>query len=119
MHIARSALIVLLALAPVTLFAQEMPTTAPAQEAAAPAPAPAVRTASAILQPALSQAQETLSTLKVEKWKKGSVRDEAGANVSALLHDLQTNIPPLLAASDSEPTALSSAIPLIKHLDAF
>jgi hypothetical protein len=123
MHMVLSALIVSLALAPAALFAQEAPTTAPAtqppsatQPAAATAP---LRSASTILQPALSQAQETLSTLKIDKWKKGSVRDEAGENVKALLRDLQANIPPLLAASDAEPSALSRALPLIKHLDAF
>lgn len=60
-----------------------------------------------------------LTGLKIDRWKKGSVRDEAGDNVSALLRDLQTNIPPLLAATDAEPGALSRAIPLTKHLDAF
>ena len=119
MHILRSAVIVSLAFAPAVLFAQKAPTTAPAPQAVEAAPAAPVRTASAILQPALSQAQETLSTLKVDKWKKGSVRDVAGENVRALLHDLQTNIPPLITAADAEPASLSRAMPLIKHLDAF
>jgi hypothetical protein len=119
MHILRSAVIVSLAFAPAVLFAQKAPTTAPAPQAVEGAPAAPIRTASAILQPALSQAQETLSTLKVDKWKKGSVRDEAGENVRALLHDLQTNIPPLITAADAEPASLSRAMPLIKHLDAF
>jgi hypothetical protein len=122
MQMFRSALIVSFALAPLALLAQETPTTAPGQQPAAQSPeaaVPAARTASAVLQPALSQAQETLSGLKIEKWKKGSVRDEAGENVRALLHDLQTNIPPLLAAADAEPSALSHAMPLMKHLDAF
>lgn len=110
------ALMVSLGFAPAVLVAQQTAAPSAAPQAAA---APAVRTASSILQPALSQAQETLSTLKIDKWKRGSVRDEAGENVSALLHDLQTNIPPLLAAADAEPTALSRAMPLMKHLDAF
>jgi hypothetical protein len=93
---------------------------APAAEAApAPAPAPPAVTASSLLQPALTQAQTTLSAMKTDKWKKGSVRDEAGQNIAALLHDLQSNIPPLMTAADAEPTALSRAIPLMKHLDAF
>jgi hypothetical protein len=101
--------------APIATQGVQAPATA--ANAAAP-PAPAV-TATSLLQPALTQAQATLSTLKIDKWKKGSVRDEAGANVNALLHDLQTNIPPLITAADAEPGALSRAIPLIKHLDAF
>jgi len=119
MQIVRSALILSLALAPAALFAQEASSAPAAPQAVEAAPAAPIRSASGILQPALSQAQETLSTLKIDKWKKGSVRDEAGQNVNALLHDLQANIPPLLTAADAEPAALSRAIPLIKHLDAF
>lgn len=91
---------------------------APGQAAPAAAVTPGV-TASSLLQPALTQTQTMLSTIKVDKWKKGSVRDEAGQNVAALQRDLQTNIPPLVTAADAEPTALSRAFPLIKHLDAF
>ena len=107
----------------ITVRAQD---TAPAGQsqppaAAAPANAPAVAavTASSVLQPALTQTQATLGTIKLDKWKKGSVRDEAGQNVAALLHDLQGNIPALMTAADAEPTALSRSLPLMKHLDAF
>jgi hypothetical protein len=79
---------------------------------------PAV-TASSLLQPALTQTQSTLSALKIDKWKKGTVRDEAGQNISSLIHDLQGNIPTLITAADAEPNALSRALPLTKHLDAF
>ena len=75
--------------------------------------------ASALLKPALAQSLSTLSTLKVDKWKKGSVRDEAGGNVNALVRDLQENIPTLITAADAEPASLSRALPLMKHLDAF
>jgi hypothetical protein len=91
------------------------PQAAPANT---PAAAPAV-TASSLLQPALTQTQSALSTMKTDKWKKGSVRDEATQNISALLRDLQGNLPPLMTAADAEPTALSRALPLMKHLDAF
>lgn len=112
---------------------QAQPTPVPAQGPAAPGPATATASttapggtsvapavsASTVLQPALSQTQATLSELKIDKWKKGSVRDEAGGNVHSLLHDLETNLPPLLTAADAEPGSLSRAIPLMKHLDAF
>jgi hypothetical protein len=88
---------------------------APASATAAAGPA----TAADLLQPALSSAQSTLTSLKLDKWKKGSVRDEAESNVSALLNDLTTNIQPLITAADSAPGQLSKAIPLMKHLDAF
>lgn len=93
---------------------------AAASDGSAPATATAAAvSASSLLQPALARAQTTLTGLKIDRWKKGSVRDEAGSNVNALLRDLQTNIPPLLTAADAEPSALSRAIPLTKHLDAF
>jgi hypothetical protein len=115
-----------LGLSAATMNAQQAPPqgeagvaqTTPVANTSAPAIMPAI-TASSLLQPALTQTQATLSTLKVDKWKKGSVRDEAGQNVSALLRDLQSNIPPLVTAADAEPTALSRALPLMKHLDAF
>jgi hypothetical protein len=96
--------------------------TAPVAAQSTPAPAnsaaPAV-TASSVLQPSLTQTQTALSAMKIDKWKKGSVRDEAGDNVTAILRDLRTGLPPLLTAADAEPGSLSRAIPLIKHLDAF
>jgi hypothetical protein len=78
-----------------------------------------VSTASSLLQPSLGVVQSTLNGLRTEKWKKGSVREEAEGNVQSLLKDMQTNLPPLLTAADGAPGELSKAIPLIKHLDAF
>lgn len=88
---------------------------APQQDSALAQPA----TASSMLQPALAMAQNTLNALKLDRWKKGSVRDEAGDHVSTLLHDLQANFQPLIAASDAAPGSLSMWLPLTKHLDAF
>jgi hypothetical protein len=105
-----------------TAAGQSQPAAATAPAGAAPAAANtpvAAVTASSVLQPALAQTQSMLSAMKVDKWKKGSVRDEAGQNIAALLHDLQSNIPPLMTAADAEPTALSRSLPLMKHLDAF
>lgn len=88
---------------------------APAAVSQAAAPA----TAADLLQPSLTNARETLTSLKLDKWKKGTVREEAETNVSALLRDLNDNMQPLLTAADAAPGQLSKAIPLIKHLDAF
>ncbi len=107
-------LIPLLALAPIMLLGQE--TTSPT--VAAPAAPAAPIAPSTLVQPALTHVESTLNALKIDKWKKGSVRDEAGDNVNAILRDLKTNLPPLLADADSAPGALSKSIPLIKHLDA-
>jgi len=62
--------------------------------------------------------ENTLNSLKIDKWKKGTIRAEAGDNVNAILKDLKTNLPPLMADADAAPGALSKSIPLLKHLDA-
>jgi len=94
-------------------------TAAPAQASAPEPQAAGPATAADLLQPALSNARATLAALNLEKWKKGSVREEAEANVSALLKDLDNSIQPLITAADAAPGQLSKAIPLLKHLDAF
>ncbi len=119
MHISLPALVSLLTFAPIALLAQSdtPPAPAPAAVAAAP-PSAAPVTASSLLQPAIADTQNTLNALKLDKWKRGSVRDEAADNAKAILHDFQENLPPLITAADAAPAALSQAIPLVKHLDA-
>ena len=96
----------------------------PARIAAAPAAAPAappaaVNPPSSLLKPSLSGVQDTLNNLRLDRWKKGSVRDEASDHVSSLLKDLQSNLPPLMATADAAPGSVSQTLPLMKHLDAF
>jgi hypothetical protein len=94
----------------------------PAKSPAAPAPAVAPATVnppSSLLKPSLSSVQDTLNNLRLERWKKGSVRDEASDHISSLLKDMQTNLPPLMTTADAAPGSVSQSMPLIKHLDAF
>jgi small-conductance mechanosensitive channel len=117
MHICHAALISTLSFAPLLLDGQaNSPTQAPSTPAAAQAQPAAPP--STMLQPALATVESTLNSLKIDKWKRGSVRDEAGENVNAILRDLKTNVPPLLTDADAAPAALSKSIPLMKHLDA-
>lgn len=91
------------------------------QTAAAPAPevpAPAPIRASTLLQPSIDSVVNVLNSLRIDKWKKGSVREEAGQNVASILRDIQSNLPPLMGAADAAPGSLSAAMPLVKHLDA-
>ncbi len=113
MHFSRETLIPIMAFAPFLLLAQ-VPTngTAPAPPVVPAAPP------STLVQPALSSVESTLSSLKLDKWKKGSIREEATDNVKAILHDIKANVPPLLADADAAPGALSKSLPLLKHLDA-
>ena len=84
----------------------------------APAPAP-MNPPSSLLRPTLKVVQDLLNNLRLDRWKKGSVRDEASDHVDSLRKDMQNNLPPLLTAADAAPGSVSQAIPLVKHLDAF
>ena len=91
-------------------------TSAAPAPAASPAP---INPPSSLLRPSLTAVQDMLNNLRLDRWKKGSVRDEASDNVSSLLKDLQTNLPPLITAADAAPASVSQSIPLVKHIDAF
>lgn len=111
MQISRGTFIAFMVFVPAMIYGQP---GAPATPPAAAAPiAP-----SSVLQPALSAMESTLTSLKVDKWKKGSIREECADNVNDILKDLKTNLPPLMADADSAPGALSKSIPLMKHVDA-
>jgi hypothetical protein len=87
---------------------------APADGAPLPAPVPV----SGLLQPSLDTVHGTLDALRMEKWKKGNIRDEANQNISEIQHDLQTNLPPLLHDADTAPGTLSKVLPLSRHVNA-
>ena len=87
---------------------------APADGAPLPAPVPV----SGLLQPSLDTVHRTLDALRMEKWKKGNIRDEANQNISEIQHDLQTNLPPLLHDADTAPGTLSKVLPLSRHVNA-
>ena len=51
-------------------------------------------TASETLKPALVGVLQTLGSLKLDKWKRGSVREEAGSNIDTIQRDLEETLPP-------------------------
>lgn len=74
---------------PTTTAQSPMPRTAETtQKSAPPAAAPAVATPSSLLQPSLDAVQQTLAAVKVERWKRGSVRDEAASDINSIQVDL-------------------------------
>lgn len=85
---------------------------------AASTPAPAAPTASSILRPSLDSLQQTLAGVKAERWKRGSVRDEASADINSLTTDLQQHMPGLLKDADAAPGSLSKTLPVSRHVDA-
>jgi len=90
-------------------------TTQPAALAAAPA-TPVLP--SNLLVPSLNHLQETLNALKLDKWKRGTVRDEAGDNVNEVLKDVKSTLPDLMKTADSGPEAVSKTLPLSRNLGA-
>lgn len=113
MRIPFAVVFVTFAVSPAVLAAQAAPV--PAQPLSQPLQPV---TASSLLQPSLNMVANTLTSLRIDKWKKGSVRDEASKNIDSVLRDVQTNLPPLITAAGTAPGSLSAAMPLIKHLDA-
>lgn len=85
----------------------------PAQAAPSAPPSP-----SGLLQPALDQVQQTVGALKVAKWKKGDVRDEAGDHIGAILRDLHTTLPPLLETADASPETITKTLPVSRNVAA-
>ena len=85
----------------------------PVQGASSAQPAP-----SGLLQPALDQVRQTVSALKVDKWKRGTVRDEARDHIGAILRDLQTTLPPLLDTADASPGTSSKMLPVSRNIAA-
>lgn len=74
--------------------------------------------ASSLLRPALETVQGTLNTLRTDRWKRGSIRDEAAEDANSILVDMQTNLPPLMKDADATPGVLSKMVPVVRHVDA-
>jgi len=62
--------------------------------------------------------QQMLGSLKLDKWKRGSIRDEAGDNIGQIQRDIQDNLPTLLTAADNAPGSLSKLLALTRNVDA-
>lgn len=72
-----------------------------------------------LLKPALDTVQQTVGTLRVDKWKcSPAVRDETEANLNSIRNDLATTLPPLLATADGAPASLVSVLPAFRNVDA-
>jgi hypothetical protein len=85
---------------------------------AGPPVAAAGPSTSAVLQPALEAVHGTLAAVRTDKWKRGSVRDEAGMDIGSINNDMQLNLPPLMRDADVTPGAISKQIAVTRHVDA-
>ncbi|MGA8086332.1 MAG: hypothetical protein WCA10_03445 [Terracidiphilus sp.] len=99
--------------------AQTAPAAAPAASSTAGANTAFRPSApSDILRRSLDEVQQTVGALKLDKWKRGTVRDEAQTNVDAIQRDMQGTLPSLLKEADSAPSSLSKVLPLSRNVDA-
>jgi len=99
--------------------AQTAPNAAPAASSTAPAGPDFTPTApSAILQRSLDEVLQTVTSVRLEKWKRGSVREEAGTNIDAIQRAMQRTLPSLLKDADAAPGTLSKVLPLSRNVDA-
>ncbi len=73
---------------------------------------------SEILQRSLDEVKSTVGGVRLDKWKRGSVRDEAGTNIESIQRDLQGALPALMKEADAAPATLSKVLPLSRNVDA-
>lgn len=94
---------------------------APAAVPAVPSPAqlaPAPFSTTPILGPSLDTVKQTLDSVRVDKWKRGTVRDEAAGDINSIQREMQENLPPLMKEADATQGALSKVLPVSAHVDA-
>lgn len=86
--------------------------------ALAQTPAAALVAPSTLLRPALDTVVSSVNGIKTDRWKRGSVRDDASQDLSSILTDVQVHLPPLLKDADGAPSQVSKQVPVLKNVDA-
>jgi len=96
------------------------PQATPSAPAASPAPAASLSpgSPSASLQPSLDAVQQVLIALKMDKWKKGTVRTETSDKIALIIKDLHETLPPLMSAGDAAPGLISNQLPVSRNVGA-
>jgi hypothetical protein len=72
----------------------------------------------AALQPSLEAVQQVLIGLKMDKWKKGTVRTETSDKIALIIKDLHETLPPLMTAGDAAPGVISKQLPVSRNVGA-
>jgi hypothetical protein len=73
---------------------------------------------SGILQHSLDRVDQTVGAVRIDKWKRGSVRDAASNNIDAIQRDMKGALPALMKDADGAPGTLSKVLPLSRNVDA-
>jgi hypothetical protein len=115
MRIARAVFVTIVCIAPIYFCGAQ--TAAPSgPSAGAPSFVPAAP--SGLLQRSLDEVQQTVGAVRLDKWKRGTVRDEAGTNIDAIQRYMQGTLPAMLKEADAAPAALTKVLPLSRNVDA-
>ena len=119
MHISKTILMLTILSSVLPTAAQSPATVTPAQDAPVTTVAQSEPSGpSGLLKPSLDTVQQSVSAVKLDKWKRGTVREEAGTNMSAILRDVQATLPPLLTEADAAPGSMSKVLPVTRNIDA-
>jgi hypothetical protein len=74
---------------------------------------------SAIVQPALTEVQRSVSALDIPRWKApGEVKNAAQQNAASIQRDLADTLPGLLSKADAAPSTVPSAFAVYRNVDA-
>jgi hypothetical protein len=85
----------------------------------AAASGPRAAAPSAILEPALEVLKQAIAETNTDRWKaSGAVRDEAQTNLRSIERDVETTLPPLLAAADAAPDSAAKTLPAYRNVEA-
>jgi len=119
----RTSLLLLAFGAPGMVLAGQSPTNAvqgPTPNRTNPMPpATASTPPSATLQPSLDVLKQALAQISTDKWKASpAIRTEADGNLHSVQRDVETTLPPLIAAADAAPDSVAKAIPVFRNIDA-
>jgi hypothetical protein len=89
------------------------------QTVAPTSPAANVDLPSQTMQPSLDVLKQALGMMKTDKWKaSAAVRGEADTNLASIHRDVETTLPPLLAAADAAPDSASKVLPAYRNVEA-
>jgi hypothetical protein len=66
----------------------------------------------------MDELEQVGGSLKLEKWKGGSIRNEASANLGSIQKDVQGTLPSLLKDADATPQSISALLPVSRNVDA-
>ena len=72
-----------------------------------------------VLGPALAQITHDLGEIDPGRWKLSApLRDQTAADLQSIAHDLDTTLPPLIAASDQQPNQPDTMLPVSRNITA-